>query len=1001
MKQILTLMFMLAVVAPAGVLAQETYPEPFQKGNKWGYKDSDDNEVIEPKYDDAKAFSEGLARVKSGGKWGYIDPKGKVVIAIKFDDVADFSDGVAGAFTGGSGGYIDKTGKQVISLPLSDAYWYNFSEGMAPVRLKKNDQYGFIDKSGKVAITPRFDEAFRFSQGRAAVRVKKDWGYIDKTGKWAVPARYDKAYNFESVGLAPVQLKGKWGFVDKNGREVVRPKYDATYTFQSVGLATVVVGGKHGFIDKSGREIVAPKYDQVYAFSEGFATVVLGGKYGFIDASGREITPLKYDNTYAFSEGLATVMVGDKKGKIDTTGREIIPPEYSNTWAFAEGFAVVEIDGKHGFFDTSGKQVVPPKYDDAFAFSEGMAIVKTGDKYGFIDTTGREVIPTKYDDVFAFTDGMATVMLKGRRGRIDKTGREVIPPKYDKVNDFSNGVAIVIAGSRMGLIDETGRELVAPVYDEIGDFTGGFARVKASGKMGIIDTTGNEVVPLKYDAIYASTDGLVSVKSGSKFGFVDRTGREVIPVMFPSAKEAEAYRKNFQSVEQFILGKAKRDLERWSTKDEFESSAEFEARVNPGTYEQKIKELIERYSREYEATPYFRYEVAAAENKGYDADRQTMLLGLPSFGDLVVKLPGAEEARALKDNWEKVVFSAPEFLPVKNDDGTERLVLSRLTMTNSADSLSFSWDIHDNHAFRQTPVKITDLGSFSDFFRPVTITVTDDPATPQPLRTNTPATPSDVDVNIPKTAMVNDKTFVVIFANENYTFEVNVPFAKNDGRIFREYCINTLGIPEANITYAEDATGGVMTEHIGWLTSALAAHDGEAKAIVFYSGHGINDGVAEGNSYLLPTDVRGSNIRGAFPLDRMFTRLGEVPAKSITYFVDACHSGAMRTGAMMAETRGVAIAVRKGEPKGNSVLFSACQGDQVAHAYDEKQHGMFTYFLLKSLRDSKGEITYEQLSSEIMDGVRRASLVTRKTQIPLVEGSATTGLGWKAWTFAN
>ena len=65
---------------------------------------------------------------------------------------------------------------------------------------------------------------------------------------------------------------------------------------------------------------------------------------------------------------------------------------------------------------------------------------------------------------------------------------------------------------------------------------------------------------------------------------------------------------------------------------------------------------------------------------------------------------------------------------------------------------------------------------------------------------------SDVDRNIPRNPEVNDKTFAVIIANENYTLLAAVPYALNDGSIFSEYCHLTLGIPRKNIHFVKDAT---------------------------------------------------------------------------------------------------------------------------------------------------------------------------------------------------
>lgn len=58
---------------------------------------------------------------------------------------------------------------------------------------------------------------------------------------------------------------------------------------------------------------------------------------------------------------------------------------------------------------------------------------------------------------------------------------------------------------------------------------------------------------------------------------------------------------------------------------------------------------------------------------------------------------------------------------------------------------------------------------------------------------------SDIDKNIPEAINSNSNTFAIVIANETYNKEANVPYAVNDGNIFKEYCRNCLGIPEKNI----------------------------------------------------------------------------------------------------------------------------------------------------------------------------------------------------------
>ena len=66
--------------------------------------------VIQPQFDDAEDFSEGLALVKNAYevKWGYINREGQFVIKPQFDDARSFSKGLARVKMNGKWGYINK-----------------------------------------------------------------------------------------------------------------------------------------------------------------------------------------------------------------------------------------------------------------------------------------------------------------------------------------------------------------------------------------------------------------------------------------------------------------------------------------------------------------------------------------------------------------------------------------------------------------------------------------------------------------------------------------------------------------------------------------------------------------------------------------------------------------------------------------------------------------------------------------------------------------------------
>lgn len=254
---------------------------------------------------------------------------------------------------------------------------------------------------------------------------------------------------------------------------------------------------------------------------------------------------------------------------------------------------------------------------------------------------------------------------------------------------------------------------------------------------------------------------------------------------------------------------------------------------------------------------------------------------------------------------------------------------------------------------------------------------------------------SDIDLNIPVTYQRNENTFAVIIGNEDYDNEIRVKFAKNDARTFNEYIIKTLGVPKENVRYAENATFGKMLGDIDWLKDVAQAYQGKAKLIFYYAGHGMPDESSK-SAYLLPADGEASTPRTAIKVEELYSALTEYPVLQATVFLDACFSGASRDG-MLASGRGVRITPKADAPKGSLVIFTAVSGDETAHPYNDKQHGLFSYYLMKKLQETKGEISYQELSKYISTKVNQQSVVSGRAQNPTVNVSSAVQDSWGTW----
>ena len=200
----------LAMVGSRGIVSFGYYFD------QYGFVDRLGNEVVPLEYSSASSFREGLARVSNFGSHGFIDKSGNKVVPLKYDSAGSFSEGLAPVKLDGRWGFIDMSGNEVVPLKYDDVW--SFSEGFAPVKL--NDRWGFIDRSGNEVLQQlEYDEVLPFSEGFARVRLtdkynEDKYGFIDKSGKLAVPLKYDWAGSF-SEGLAAVSLNDKWGFISR------------------------------------------------------------------------------------------------------------------------------------------------------------------------------------------------------------------------------------------------------------------------------------------------------------------------------------------------------------------------------------------------------------------------------------------------------------------------------------------------------------------------------------------------------------------------------------------------------------------------------------------------------------------------------------------------------------------------------------------------------------------------------------------------------------------
>lgn len=253
---------------------------------------------------------------------------------------------------------------------------------------------------------------------------------------------------------------------------------------------------------------------------------------------------------------------------------------------------------------------------------------------------------------------------------------------------------------------------------------------------------------------------------------------------------------------------------------------------------------------------------------------------------------------------------------------------------------------------------------------------------------------ADVDKDIPKTNIKGEKTLAVIIGIENYKYAPGVDNAKRDAQVFYKYALNTFGIPEDNIYFLTDreATLGEFNKIFskdGWL--ARRSVQGESNIMVFYAGHGAPD-VKTKSAYIIPYDIDPNYAKTGFSLNHLYAALSGLDAKSVTVFIDACFSGRSRSNELLvAGTRSVIIKPESSAFSGkNMAVLAASSNDEYSSSYPEKYHGLFSYYLLKALKENAYDLpsmTVRGLFDKIQGKVIKKAGYLDKQQTPSLQGN--------------
>lgn len=232
------------------------------------------------------------------------------------------------------------------------------------------------------------------------------------------------------------------------------------------------------------------------------------------------------------------------------------------------------------------------------------------------------------------------------------------------------------------------------------------------------------------------------------------------------------------------------------------------------------------------------------------------------------------------------------------------------------------------------------------------------------------------DVSVPPLFSIARRAFTandlaIVIGIDRYQELPRSEFAYNDARAVKGY-LHSLGFAERNIEFLaeERATLSAIIKSVEtWLPNRMKEG---GRVLFYYSGHGAPD-PASGEAYLVPYDGDPSYLGDTgYPLKRLYEKLARVRASEVIVIMDACFTGAGGRSVLAKGARPLVLMADTGRIPSNMAVLSSAQGGQISTSLQDKEHGAFTYYFLKAIKEGKEDIqeVYKYLRPLVEDAAK-------------------------------
>jgi len=409
---------------------------------------------------DLKLVGKQLYHFTQNGKYGFMDVNGSSIINPNYEYAGQFNNGLAVVIKDGVYGYINKDGQQLIDYKFEEAM--DFDQGRAIVI--ENEKYGMIDVSGAYILKPEYLDIGSFSKGIAFVQDENGYQYYTLDGSLAFSTVYDEAFSFQN-GIAMVRKGSERGFIGLDGVFVVSTQEGRLRHFKD-SIYVHEFRDSMNFMYANGNYLFKTGFDQIGALVNNRAIIEKHGQFGFVNGEGTIAIPMEhslYPNYMQFSQfnnGHVILKRENKYAMMDSLGKSVLPAIFNGIGDFGELIPVTKGKG-WGYSSKDVRLKIEYQYDYAFGFENGNAIVEKESKIGIIGLTNEVIIPIEYESIKRISITILLVKKEASYGLLTIENNTLLEPIYDRILELKPNFYQLIKDQNITYFDATKKQLIS------------------------------------------------------------------------------------------------------------------------------------------------------------------------------------------------------------------------------------------------------------------------------------------------------------------------------------------------------------------------------------------------------------------------------------------------------------------------------------------------------------------------------------------------------------